>query len=178
MSDPLSVAEVLAKRFRYVNTTFHREPRFDIMAPPAHAQYDFAIASEVFEHVRPPIQNAFDNLFSLLKPGGFAVFSTPYELEGGTIEHFPSLHDWRLVELRSGYVLVNRTSDGRLETFEQLDFHGGPGSVLEMRIFSQEGLFENCRKAGFEINVAGNVPEWGIEWEGWSRGLLLRKPPL
>src|SRR5258705_3202831 len=56
-------------------TLFRSEPRFDITAPPSDTKYDFVIASEVFEHVRPPIQTAFDNLASLLKPGGFVILS-------------------------------------------------------------------------------------------------------
>jgi hypothetical protein len=183
MSDSLRIADVLSKRFDYKNTCYHHEPRFDIMAPlpPERARdtYDFIVASEVFEHVRPPIQTAFNNLSSLLKPNGFAVFSSPWESEGDTLEHFPNLHDWDVVRLRSGCVLVNRTRDGRLETFENLEFHGGPGSVLEMRVFSKTGLLANCSAAGFtEISFAEDHPVWGIEWEDWSRGLILRKPPL
>ncbi len=113
LSDPLCIAEVLARRFDYRNTCFDREPRFDIMAPlDTSAEFDFVVASEVFEHVRPPVQKAFDNLARLLRPGGFAVFSTPWESEGDTVEHFPNLYDWQLVKLRSGYVLLNRNVKG------------------------------------------------------------------
>jgi len=176
MSDFLPIARVLSKRFTYTNTCYHRAPRFDIMNPPSEPQHDFIVASEVFEHVQPPVQRAFDNLFRLLKPGGFAVFSSPYELDGETVEHFPSLHDSSLVQLRSGCVLVNRTAEGRLETFENLDFHGGPGSVLEMRVFSKPGLLANCAAAGFEVEIAEDFPDFGIVWEAWSRGLVLRRP--
>jgi SAM-dependent methyltransferase len=181
MSDFLRIADVLSNRFDYKNTCYHHEPRFDIMAPPPGEKYDFdfIVASEVFEHVRPPIQTAFNNLAALLKPNGFVVFSSPWESEGDTLEHFPNLHDWDLVRLRSGYVLVNRTPEGSLETFENLDFHGGPGSVLEMRVFSKTGLVANCSAAGFtEICFAEDHPAWGIVWDDWSRGLILRKRPL
>jgi SAM-dependent methyltransferase len=176
MSDSLRIADVLRRRFDYRNTCYHSEPRFDIMAPPSGAPFDFIVASEVFEHVQPPIQTAFNNLASLLAPGGFAVFSSPWELEGDTVEHFPHLHDWSVVRLRSGSVLVNRTSAGHLETFENLDFHGGPGSVLEMRVFSKSGLLANCAAAGLaDIALADDYPDYGIVWEPWSRGLILRK---
>jgi SAM-dependent methyltransferase len=146
------------------------------MDPPAGPEYDFIVSSEVFEHVVPPVQTAFNNLAQLLKPGGFAVFSTPWESEGETREHFPELHDWEVVELRSGYVLVNRTEDGRLQTFDNLTFHEGHGSTLEMRMFSHDGLLANCRAAGFaEISIAEDYPEYGIVWVPWSRGLVLRK---
>jgi SAM-dependent methyltransferase len=176
MSDFLRIARTLSKRFAYINTCYHRAPRFDIMDPPPGLLHDFIVASEVFEHVHAPIQTAFDNLFRLLKPGGFAVFSSPYELDGETVEHFPSLHDSSLVQLRSGYVLVNRTIEGKLECFENLDFHGGPGSVLEMRVFSKSGLLANCAAAGFEVEIAEDYPDFGLVWEAWSRGLVLRRP--
>ena len=183
MSDPLPIAEVFSKRFDYKNTCYHHEPRFDIMTPPRPQketdQYDFIVASEVFEHVRPPIQTAFDNLAALLKPKGFAVFSSPWELEGDTVEHFPNLNDWDLVRLRSGFVLLNRRADRQLETFENLEFHGGPGSVLEMRVFSKAGLLANCSAAGFtEISFAEDHPAWGIAWEDWSRPRSSEKGPF
>ncbi len=138
--------------------------------------YDFVVTSEVVEHVRPPVQIAFNNLAKILKPGGFAVLSTPWEIKGDTIEHFPNLHDWQLIGLRSGYVLVNRTADGRLETFEGLTFHDGPGSILEMRVFSKSGLLANCESAGFSrITFAEDYLPFGIVWDKWSRGLTLRK---
>jgi len=180
LSDPKSIGDVLTTRFAYKNTCYHREPHFDIASPPkGPADYDFVIASEVFEHVRPPVQTAFDNLARLLKPNGFAIFSSPWESEGETIEHFPRLNDSELVRLKSGYVLLNRTADGELETFDDLNFHGGPGSTLEMRVFSKDGLLENCRAAGFaEIAFAEDYPAYGVVWEPWSRGLILRRSAM
>jgi SAM-dependent methyltransferase len=176
LSDPEPIAGVLAKRFDYRNTFFDRAPRFDIMQAAPEPEFDFVIASEVFEHVGPPVQTAFDNLRRILKPGGVSIFSTPYEAEGETIEHFPALFDWQLVLLATGPVLLNRTIDGKLETFDKLDFHGGPGSALEMRVFSEQGLLENCRAAGFaEIKTAEDHSPWGIAWEPWARGLVLRR---
>ncbi len=181
MSDPQPIADVLSKRFDYRNTFFHREPRFDIMKAAGEAEFDFGafdfiIASEVFEHVQGPVQTAFDNLARLLKPGGFAVFSCPYETDGDTVEHFPNLHDWQVVKLRSDYILVNRTVHGALETFDNLVFHGGEGSTLEMRVFSERDLMANCRTAGFgRIVVAEDYPPFGIVWEPWARGLILRR---
>jgi SAM-dependent methyltransferase len=175
MSDPAPIAAVLAGRFDYVNTSYHRRPRFDIVNPTGDLNFDFVIASEVFEHVAPPVQRAFDNLRRILKPGGFAVFSTPTEPHGDTVEHFPRLFDWQVVRLATGPVLLNRTLDGELETFENLHFHGGEGSTIEMRVFSETGLLENCRAAGFEeIGVAEDDPRWGIQWEPWARGMILR----
>lgn len=176
LSDEGRIAHGLARRLHYQNTFFHCEPRLNIMDPPLTTQYDFIVASEVFEHVEPPVQKAFDNLFRLLKPGGFAVFSTPWGGSGENVEHFPDLHDWQVIRLKSGYVLVNRTSTGALQTFDNLIFHGGPGSTLEMRQFSEDGLMANCRAAGFHtIEMAQDYLEYGIGWESWSRGMILRK---
>ena len=175
MSDSVQIAKALSKRFDYRNTCYDRQPKFDIMEPPPNEEFDFIVASEVFEHVQPPIQTAFNNLARLLKPGGFVVFSSPWELKGDTAEHFPRLHDWQLVKLRSGYVLVNRTIDGQLETFAELNFHDGPGSILEMRVFSKSGLLANCAAAGFaEATFAADYAPFGIVWDAWSRGLVLR----
>ncbi len=175
MSDPPRIADVLSKRFDYKNTFYHREPRFDIMGMTDRGEFDFVVASEVFEHVQGPVQTAFNNLARLLKPGGFAVFSSPYETEGETIEHFPNLHDWQVVRLRSGYILVNRTADGHLETFDNLIFHGGPGSTLEMRVFSERDLMANLRAAGFgQIAMAEDYLPYGIVWEPWARGFILK----
>jgi len=177
LSDEGRLAHVLTKRLDYRNTFYHQEPRFNIMDPPAGARYDFIVASEVFEHVLAPVQTAFDNLARLLKPGGFAVFSTPWESEGETREHFPDLYDWQIAKLRSGHVLVNRTAAGTLQTFENLVFHGGCGSTLEMRMFARDGLLANCRAAGFtDVAIAEDYPQYGIVWVPWSRGMVLRKP--
>ncbi len=177
MSDWGPVAKVLAKRFAYQNTFLHREPQLDIMDPNSGASgcCDFIIASEVLEHVPAPVQTAFDNLARLLKPGGFVVFSSPYESTGETVEHFPELHDWQVVPFGSGYVLLNRTKDGRLQTFENLVFHNGPGNTLETRVFSKDGLLANCGAAGFEAVVAEDNPDYGIVWDPWSQGIVLRK---
>ena len=65
--------------------------------------------------------------------------------------------------------------DGRLEAFENLVFHDGPGETLEIRVFSKDGLLANCKAAGFEIAMAENDPAHGIVWDDWSRGMILRK---
>ncbi len=177
LSDWGPVAKVLAKRFDYKNTFLHREPRLDIMDPNSgeSSSCDFIIASEVLEHVPPPVQSAFDNLARLLKPGGFVVFSSPYESSGETIEHFPNLYRWEVVKFQADYVLLNRTKDGRLETFENLVFHNGPGNTLETRVFSKDGLLANCAAAGFDVALAKDNPGYGIVWDPWSRGIVLRR---
>jgi SAM-dependent methyltransferase len=180
MSDPDPIPDVLETRFDYINTGYDIEPKLDIMDPPLHAGvafsgFNFIICSEVFEHVRPPIQTAFNNLARMLKPGGVVIFSVPWGWEGNTVEFFPNMHDWQIVKLQSGRVLVNRTAAGRLETFENLEFHGGAGLTLVMREFSTSGIAANCEAAGFTMTIAEDDLKYGIVWEKWSRGMILRK---
>jgi hypothetical protein len=72
-------------------------------------------------------------------------------------------------------VLLNRTPEGRLETFENLTFHNGPGNTLETRVFSKDGLLANCKSAGFDPVMAQDNPTYGILWDPWSKGIILRK---
>jgi len=72
LSDAHAYAAPLAKKLGYTNTWFHTEPRLDIanVPPGIGARYDFLIASDVFEHVAPPVSRAFTNARRILKPGG------------------------------------------------------------------------------------------------------------
>jgi SAM-dependent methyltransferase len=181
LSDSEGYASKLAAKLGYRNTFFHAEPRLDITADPgAHAgRYDFIIASDVFEHVAPPVSRAFANAKRLLKPGGVMVFSVPFSLDPDTVEHFPELHDYRLLESGGRWRLENRTGDGRLQTFTELVFHGGPGSTLEMRLFSRSGLERELASAGFvhtRFATDAYLP-YGIVWsEPWSVPLVTRAP--
>jgi len=140
LSDADAYALPLARKFDYTNTFFHKEPRLDIAnAPQSWAgKYDFVIASDVFEHVVPPISKAFINTRRLLKPGGVFVFTVPFKLDGETVEHFPELFDFSVAMDDGEWTLRNRTIDGRHQTYSDLIFHGGPGSTLEMRVFSRD----------------------------------------
>ncbi len=152
MSDDDRYANLLAEKFSYTNTFYHCEPLLDITRPSPRwlGVNDFVITSDVFEHVPPPIQQSFDNLFSLLKPGGVVVFSVPFNLEAATREHYPNLHDFRIVQEESGdWVLHNVTKAGVSEEFRNLLFHGGPGSTLELRVFCRAALERHLLDAGF-----------------------------
>jgi SAM-dependent methyltransferase len=180
MSDFPELAAKLAEKLDYTNTFYHQAPQFDVTKPdPAdYGRYDFILSTEVMEHVPPPIEDAFANLFHMLKPDGLLVMTTPYTLGGETREHFPELHDFALAPLNGKTVLVNRRRDGSIEVFEDLVFHGGPGSTVEMRVFTEESLRENLLGVGFSsVRVATeNVPEFGIEHaENWSLPIVARK---
>jgi SAM-dependent methyltransferase len=182
MSDWNVYAERLAEQLDYQNTFLHEEPVLDILQPDPSlfGTLDFLISTDVFEHVTPPVQPAFDNALRLLRPGGVFVFSVPYGLEGDTIEHFPALHDFRVEkEEGGGYILHNRTADGREERYQDLVFHGGPGQTLEMRVFSRDALLRHFEAAGFDAPYIHDedVPEFGIlPPEDWSLTWAVRRP--
>jgi SAM-dependent methyltransferase len=180
MSDSPELAERLAAKLDYSNTFYHQAPGFDVTRPDPndYGRYDFILTSEVMEHVPPPVEQAFGNLFRLLKPDGLLVMTTPYTLGGKTKEHFPELHQFSLAQLGEQTVLVNRRRDGSVEVFDNLVFHGGPGSTVEMRVFTEESLREQLLGAGFSsVRVAfEDVPEFGVELrEKWSLPIVARK---
>lgn len=173
LSDAEAYARPLARKFAYENTYFHKAPRLDITAldPAREGRYDFLIASDVFEHVVPPVARAFANARRLLKPGGKFIFTVPFEHEGEPIEHFPDLHDWTLAEVAGRFTLTNVTRDGRRQSFADLVFHGGPGSTLEMRVFSRSSVARAFADAGFaQVRFANDTYlPFGIHWpEPWS----------
>jgi len=183
LSDWDGYARRLADKFDYRNTFFHQAPRFDISDPPAglEGQYDFITAAEIFEHVPPPPAAAIANAFRLLKPCGVLVMSVPWLLDGDTREHFPNLHQFEVIELAGEPVLVNRRSDGELEVFDRLSFHGGHGSTVEMRVFTLPALLSTLREAGFvEFRVLREEdPRYGIvRTEDYSLPIAARKGPF
>jgi SAM-dependent methyltransferase len=180
MSDPPNLAAQLEKKFDYTNTFYHQPPTIDIVHPDERewGRYDFIISSEVMEHVPPPVENAFANLHRLLKPSGLLLLTVPYGINMQPKEHFPELHEHTLASLGGKTVLVNRRRDGSIETFEDLCFHGGDGSTLELRVFTEDKLKAILTGAGFnEVHIASqNVPEFGVEHnESWSLPIVARK---
>lgn len=179
MSDSDCYAARLAKRLRYTNTYYHKEPRLDVLAPPPAYlnRFRFIISSDVLEHVAPPIERAFANLHAMLVPGGILVLTVPFVVDGETVEHFPELHEYRIERDHERSILVNRTRDGRSQTFRNLVFHGGPGTTLEMRVFSESALLRHLRDAGFsDIRVHREpVLATGIDWKHpWSVPITAR----
>jgi SAM-dependent methyltransferase len=180
MSDPPELAQRLAEKFEYTNTFYHQEPRIDVVEPGQEhlARYDFILSSEVMEHVPPPVERAFVNLNRMLKPDGLLLLTVPYRIGGRTAEHFPELHEYALTAPGGRTVLVNRRRDGSLEVFENLSFHGGDGSTLEMRVFTETSLKEIIAAAGFtSMRIASeDVGEFGVlHGETWSLPMVGRK---
>jgi SAM-dependent methyltransferase len=166
LSDAQSYAVALARRFSYTNTFFDAEPMLDITAVPDSlaGRHDFVIASDVFEHVAPPVSRAFHGARRLLRPDGVLILTVPFSLDPDTVEHFPDLHDFRIVDVDGRRQLHNVTRDGREQTFDDLVFHGGIGATLEMRVFSRAALERELREAGFSrVRFADEAcPRFGI----------------
>src|SRR5262249_37073890 len=106
------------------------------------------------------------------------VLTVPYSIEPAMTEHFPELHEFGLVELGGRIALVNRTKTGEVQVFENVVFHGGKGSTLEMREFTESSLKALLAGAGFsEIRIyAGDYRPFGIvHGEPWSLPIAARK---
>lgn len=171
----------LKQRIDYLNTYYHKEPRLDITAIDEswHGQFDVVISSEVLEHVVPPVSVAFANLWQLLKPGGMLILTVPYRKEGVTIEHFPALHAFELTQESGQWCLINTTREGCQERFNNLIFHGGAGSTLEIRVFSRSGLLHELTQADFvDIRFHDETAfDDGILWQdNWSLPVTARRP--
>jgi SAM-dependent methyltransferase len=179
-SDTAQYAALLAERFDYRNTFHDRPPEFDIMRPREHdfGMYDFVISSEVFEHVPPPVETAFSNVLRMLKPNGVLVFTVPYSIEDRTLEHYPDLHEYAVTRLGGSSVLLNRTTEGLLQVFDNLVFHLSSSAALEMREFAERDFMTMLAGVGFAgIQVHGeNYEPFGILYpEPWSLPLAARR---
>ncbi|PTN12843.1 hypothetical protein [Nitrosomonas aestuarii] len=156
LSDASLYADKLATLYDYTNFFYHTDPFLDIcnIENMISGSYDLLITSDVFEHVPPPRHIAFVNSWHLLKPGGLLLLTVPYTLLPKTVEHFPSLHHFGLVNDGTDILLVNRREDQTIEVFDKLIWHGGEGSTLEMRVYSETDLIQIISAAGFkEIKI-------------------------
>lgn len=182
MSDWDGYAEPLAKKLSYTNTYYHQEPKLDIIniSEDIVGSMDFIISSDVYEHVLYPVGVAFQNTARLLKEDGVFVFTVPYTKKGEeTVEHFGQLHDFEILQEDGQYLLRDKTDSGELREFDNLIFHGGPGSTLEMRVFSEQSLMNEFSKANFkQVKVYGEPYfKYGIYWGNvnWSLPIAARK---
>ena len=182
MADQMECASLLASRFDYRNTFYHEAPRFDISEPPEECGiFDFLLAGDIFEHVAPPVEQSLANACALLKPHGFLAMTVPYSPAETTREHFAELHEFSLATAGSHLALVNRTRTGEWQVFEELVFHGGHGSTLELRLFGEADLRNKLAAAGFarvEFAAAEYAPFGIAHRESWSLPVIAAKEPF
>ncbi|MCB1935881.1 MAG: hypothetical protein KDF59_08070 [Nitrosomonas sp.] len=166
LSDAKHYAVKLAELFDYTNFFYHTEPFLDIcnIDNSANNYYDLLVSSDVYEHVPPPRHIAFINSWHLLKPDGVLLLTVPYTSLPKTIEHYPTLYQYKIVSDEKGKLLVNRLRDLSFEVYDNLTWHGGEGSTLEMRIFCESDLLKILIDAGFKDVKIWNedIPEFGI----------------
>ncbi len=169
VSDAELIARALGQKVAYTNTFFHQAPFLDICAPAPEyfSSCDVLVCSDVLEHVPPPVDRAFEGMRKVIRPGGFLLMTVPCTALERTAEHYPDLHEYRIIERDGRSVLVNRTAEGRIEEFDDLVFHGGPGETLEMRLFAMNDLERNLRRAGFSAIEICAQPDFrhGVYWQ-------------
>jgi SAM-dependent methyltransferase len=181
-TDKECYADRLAEKFDYTNTQYDREPRLDITKPHPDlaGSCDFLLAADVLEHIAPPVERAMEEMCRLLKPNGFLGVTIYCHPSDNMREHFPELHEYRVVPLGESSVLVNRRRDGTLEVRGGLIFHGGTGETLEMREFGLSALQEKLTGAGFrDVHLlTEDIPEIGVVFDpDVSQPLIARKEP-
>lgn len=181
MSDWEGYANPLEMSLSYQNTFYHKEPKLDITKIPIEKErtLDFIISADVYEHIETPVSRAFENTKKLLKPGGSFIFTIPFTLEGDeTVEHFPELYQYKILQDEKGeYFLENYTKENSKQIYKNLIFHGGPGSTLEMRVFSKNSVIRELKNAGFtEIQILEDpIWKYGIyQKEAWSLPIRAR----
>lgn len=131
LTDPHTIASVLQQKLNYLNTFLTSEPKLDIRNGKSPiGPLDFLIASEVFEHVEPPVEEAFQNVASLLKPDGFLLLTVPWVWDGNQHQALPELHDWRLGREDNRWLVLNRRPDGSIEKFFDMVWDDRPGPCL------------------------------------------------
>ncbi len=161
----------------YQNYQYHMKPMLDITKVPVE-QYnsaDIVSCTDVLEHVAPPIDLAFSGLRNLLKPDGTLILSVPHsDLRGVHIEHFPLMKSYE-IDLDGTPKLTGVLHNGDKVEFNDLVFHGGDGTTLEFRIFSQKSLLDDLLAACFnDVRINKNIKSLGIFWEGWSRVWIVK----
>jgi SAM-dependent methyltransferase len=183
ISDSDIYANRLARIFSYTNTFYHQEPFLDLTVPPQAdlGKYDFIICSEVLEHVPEPIERAFQTLCKLLKPTGVLILTVPYAIDEENAEHYSGLEESSLAEVGGQTVLVGRLPSGEYRVFDKLVFHGGPGSTLEHRLFSEAALRQHLASAGFpivQVDASGSR-KFGVTFPNpWSLPIVAKRAPF
>lgn len=82
----LEISGTKWRSFGFASYNNAEYPDFDICSPPhSVSEYDVVLVEQVLEHVQWP-RRAVESIYSLLKPGGYAVITTPFLLK---IHNFP-----------------------------------------------------------------------------------------
>lgn len=172
--DPPVLFTRLSSKLQYTNTHLHRFPTLDIISPPEtlHFTLEFAIASELLEHVSPDADPAVKGLSQIIKPGGFAIVTVPEANEHR--EFYPGLDSLDSIEPNE---VIWTDKSGQSHIDNSPEFHGGTGNGLALRVFSEQSLRKAFLSNGFSSlgRVLGR-PEYGVEQVELGGVFIARKP--
>jgi SAM-dependent methyltransferase len=174
--DAPAIFSILPTRLSYINTHLGRFPDLDLIEPPAQARaaFEFALCSDVLEHVVPPVERGFKGLASILRPGGFAVLTVPVAPASATVEHYPGLTAFEELD---GPTVRWCDADGQWHTDLSPEMHGGTGLVLAFRQFGLQDLIASLGRAGFgEVIECPPRPDLGVFPLAGAGVLLARLP--
>ena len=181
LSGSNNLFNVISQKFSYINTYYHKEPKFDLLNPDVkyESKFDILINSEVLEHIVGDTIKALQGALFSIKPGGWMIFSVPFISNGPDIEHYPGLVSYEEIPSKN----TKRSAklyfdDGRVEIDTKAVFHGGSGSTLEIRLYNRTRVIFELLKAGFEsISIHDeNRPSIGVQWGISSRMITARRP--
>lgn len=132
---------MLREKFEYYNTEY--DPQSPLTAQPftgyadfeqlayPDEQFDYVIATDVFEHVRHD-DKAFSEVFRVLRNDGVFIMTVPYN------------HEWE-------ETLVRVKTEGDKDIFLlPPEYHGGGGQTLAYRTYGRD-LLKRLRKHGFSV---------------------------
>jgi hypothetical protein len=160
-SDSAVYARKLENLYDYTNTFLDAVPAVDLcdattLAPLRSCR--FILCSDVLEHVLCRPGAALANMWNCLMEGGCLVLSAPTYAVAESVEKYPTLRSYKVVPIAGRHAVVYETMAGQLGFDPEPVFHGGPGSVLEMRLFGHAALLRTIGDNGFN-----NVSEIGAE---------------
>lgn len=178
LTDHHTYSHYLEEIFDYKNTFYHCEPKFDIAdinnCEAFSEAFDFILATDVFEHVKPPCELPFKNSAKILKKEGILFFSVPTHSGWQTIEHYPRLYKYKVVEIDSNFFILNKTKEGGIEVYSDPIFHGGVGEATEMRFFSYHHVLTLIKDSGFEILFKFNTKIMDLQDELFMKKVSIK----
>jgi SAM-dependent methyltransferase len=140
------LGSLLPTKLRYVNTHITEFPVLDLTRPDPSSLgfFEFALCTEVLEHVTGDPAVALTGLYRILRPSGFAVVTVP--VASSHQEWYPNLLE---VLEQSNQHVKWKDADGHEFIHNSPEYHGGTGDVLSFRVFSMSSVRELLVNAGF-----------------------------
>jgi SAM-dependent methyltransferase len=167
ISDSEAYANILTLKLSYMNTYYHQEPYLDICnidSASKYRQLDFIICSDVLEHTLEKPQAVLRNISGMLKQGGVAIISAPTYYLDSSLEWYPDASAVNVRQVEGRYEAFWTTTYGKSFVHLNPNFHGGPGSTLEMRLIAHNDLLRAGEAEGFAAETLDFRPKFGYSW--------------